>query len=355
MLDSPKISKGVIVKVTKIALFLATFLSTAAHANICSKFFNSSKVMEVIQDLQASANTDIWYQFNLNNELVILTDIESYPKCALVHLNGKIINEINFDKELTIPNGIFDFLYPNNLSKNELKKIFDDNSRKMGLLVSLHDLSGVYPPHYNSNFIYHEGLHLFLQLGGFLDRSSNAVWPIWTLSTGSDRHKIAESCYKNLTILDTFNKELQALIEASRLHLLGKKDLSISASKDFIKYRSQRYSQLDKLRVRVPAEGPNTTVSCQDAEAQWEMLEGVASYAGLRFLYANNKISDSDYVKYVKYAGSDDDFYTLGNLQLFLLELYDYNSFLRLQVEISTSPDISKNIFSIFSREINSL
>ena len=354
-LKRPKISKGFIVKVTKIALFLATFLSTAAHANICNKFFNSSKVMEAIDNLQASADTDIWYQFNLNDELVILTDIESYPKCALVHLNGKIINEIKLDQELTIANGVFDFFYPYNLPKNELKKIFDDNSRKLGLLVSLHlhDSSG-YPPHFTSNIIYHEGFHLFIQMRGLLDQSSNAVWPTWTLSTGSDRDKIAESCYKNLTILDTFNKELQALVDASRLHLLGKKDLSISASKDFIKYRNQRYSQLDKLGVGVPSQGPKTAVSCQDAEAQWEMIEGVANYAGLRFLHTNNKISDSDYIKYAKYVG-DDSFYTLGNLQLFLLERYDYNSFLRLQVEISTSPDISKNIFSIFSREINSL
>ena len=111
-------------------------------------------------------------------------------------------------------------------------------------------------------------------------------------------------------------------------------------------YRRARYALLDTTTVAT-AEGG---MSCEDAEAVWELTEGSAQWVGSQTSYAAS-VSTLDSIRAGFVGGSNLPFYTSGSFQLWALDaLLGRERFLEATRGITRSKSPAGGIFGAFVR-----
>ncbi|MFK8137312.1 MAG: hypothetical protein AB8E15_03035 [Bdellovibrionales bacterium] len=353
-------------RILALFLFIVVSLESYASSVECKDFFSSKSLQYQISSLKRLKTTNFrsWLEYDLNSEIVIFTDIVKSPTCFVLVNKAQIVRTGTLEKQIVIPNTIYDFLYlkssnlPNEF-RSEMLKI----DKKDAIIVSLHDWEFI-PNYIRSlvgenalvfNLLAHEAFHLFYQRRARVEPNGKINWPDWL--EHPEHEKVEKNCYKHPAISNAYRKELNALVRSAQLlSMLGNKDAALEAALKFISSREERYKLLVQNNITVPLFSDEISISCMLAEQSLEIDEGITNYVGSIVSLNLNLISNFQFIEFSRLFELNPYFYGAGQLQLFILKSFlSQIDFDKVKTNLSDSKTPSVNVFTLFKSRIEAL
>lgn len=328
----------------------------------CSSFFESEKIKSHLNIYKQIRNTSgVWDNYNPFHETVLFTDFKSHPTCALI-LNGDNQFEYSLNVPLTATNHIYSFYLAGSTEHQvttELDSIFKSKGITKASLYSLAPFP--FPPSFQVYEQYivgfnqilflmtlHESFHFNVQYVGKV-LPSLYKWPDWD-QYQPDLDDLQTKCYINPAVKESTAQELKTLVRAYKLaSIYHQPDLAREAIKTFLALRKSRYLSLHGISVKT-IDNPEG-ISCEEAEARIELIEGSAEYFGL---YNALKIGIIHPLQIADVSEFRWDFntlhYSFGSLQLFLISELSNDPMSKITARIARSKSWNEGIGFEFSK-----
>ncbi len=346
-------------------VLLVTFIASVGksedrkNGNDCVSFFRSSEVVRFTSQMKRlSSISDIWPGYRPETIPVLVSrNKPEVSNCVLIFQNGEITHEIVSGENLQFDNGLY-FLYlyqplggslPADilsvLIKTKIEKAiaysidaFPDTAGQLDYQIYM---KGKMDFHLNT--VVHEGFHINSIFGAIVGPRP-FPWPAWDRQPDRD---IGKFCYER----DEWKKESYALHAAFKLlYLEGNTEMALSAARDFIKMREERYHKLKD--VKVPSSHAPEGVSCEEAESIMELEEGGADFVGTAASIELAIVSPYQVSEHL--VDYHDWYYRSGLAQLLLIRKMNKAASLEALQKISTSQNWNQGIFFEFKTFIES-
>ena len=324
----------------------------------------SPRTEEFIGELSKSRDfTAPWFNHQISEYPIFILDSLN-DKCvaywgpesgaSAITLSADLQNEYGTYESIFVPEA-----YPNvrfgssikpSFLKEELQEVLRKKSQKFALVWiygsvitdrSEHPLN-LFPSELANSLRLsaHEAFHFFVQANTF---NLNKVWTDFGENIISDEY--LQQCYLgNKSLEDIHRQEMRSLLDA---FLSTNKDEKKNKIEAFINYRKQRYSSLDNIEYK-DFEGGAHSISCREAEARQELVEGVPQFVGNQTVLdlsiaTRQEISDEVWIITEYYLNSElelgqrpiQSYYHTGAVILALLKDFLGDQFVEFTKEIS--------------------
>jgi len=350
------------VKYLVILVFL--FDAYALAQKDCKDFFNSSSLNSVKAQYKKLLELPfIWKNYRPENYTTVLTNTEdSFGHCAVIIDPSQNIVEVPMANTFTFTNGLYNFYLGNQSLAGSVPVELDNFLKKKKISTALiynvikfpeskdipdyiAHLSG--RDDFHLNVIVHEGFHLNIKFANLSGDKTNP-WPTWDLQPERD---IGKNCYSNEIAKPFWEKEKNALNAFVKILLLDRSNLklAITAARDFIKIRKQRYESLKDIRV--PSKFNPNGISCSEAESIMELEEGMADYLGTTASLVIGSMSPLQVIEHL--SDYHDWYYRSGLAQLLFIYKLAPEKALEITGKISNASIWENGVFNQFENYIN--
>ncbi|MFK8001663.1 MAG: hypothetical protein AB8H86_18865 [Polyangiales bacterium] len=328
---------------------------------------------ETLRDLNNISTVETWPGYRLDGHDIVFEWLGDESHCFAHWSRGEVVTVAEHTQPMQLMLGIFGFLITDFGDKAPEDRMggFLVGDVPASILASLHArdakaaLAWVMNPEHMladhplgaamadnprlwRNFlIAHESVHVNLQFARMFGEDTRHDYPSWSIQP--DREALVATCFENEVARALHDEEMATNASAVREIFAGNVDEARAHARRFIQLRRERYAVLGGAKVR-GQHGTNHT--CEEAEAIWELDEGLADYVAVRALIEGGVAEPEWFIERISARDSQDaSFYYSGSGQLVFL--WQVNALESAASAILVSERPEDGIFGQFERTLS--
>lgn len=287
------------------------------------------------------SGTEAWPGYRLSEHDVVFEWLGDDTHCFAHWSQGEVVVVAGHAQPMQLMLGIFGFLITDYADKSEAERMggFLVGDVPPSILASLRERSAtaalawvMNPEHiladhplgdamaenprlWRAFLIAHESVHVNLQFARMFGGDTRYEYPSWSVQP--DRAALVATCYEHESARALHEQEMVENADAVRDVFAGRVDEGRAHAQEFIRLRRQRYAALGEATV--PGQN-GTQHSCEEAEAIWELDEGLADYVAARALIEGGVAQPDWFIERItERENLDASFYYSGSGQLIFL------------------------------------
>lgn len=348
--------------------------SPAEHPpTFCEASIASDAFRDTLSDLDNIGAVETWPGYRLDEHDIVFEWLGDESHCFAHWSRGEVVTVAEHTQAMQLMLGIFGFLITDFGDKDSHERMggFLVGNVPASILASLrardakaalawvmnpehmlaeHPLGAAMadaPRLWRSFLIAHESVHVNLQFARMFGEDTRHDYPSWSIQP--ERAALVATCFEDEAARALHDEEMAANANAVREIFAGNVDEARAHARRFIQLRRERYAALGEARV--PGQN-GTHHTCEEAEAIWELDEGLADYVAARALIEGGVAEPEWFIERISTRDSQDaSFYYSGSGQLVFL--WRLNALESAASAILTSERARDGIFGQFERTLS--
>jgi hypothetical protein len=310
-------------------------------ASMCEAELTSEAFRETLADLERMGRIETWPDYRLGDHDIIFEWLGEDSHCFAHWSQGEVVAVADQAEPMHLMLGIFGFVITDYADKSAEQRMggFLVGDVPPSIIASLraqnakaalawvmnpehilaeHPLGAAMaedPRLWRAFLIAHESVHVNLQFARMFGGDTRHDYPSWAVQP--DRAALIATCFEGESARALHDQEMTENADAVREIFAGREDEAREHARRFAELRRERYAALGDARVPGQADVQHT---CEQAEAIWELDEGVADYVAARELIEGGIAEPTWFIDRIRERNSQDaSFYYSGSGQLVFL------------------------------------